>query len=400
MCVVISCIPATVVAHGLCPEQCNRFTGFPWSSTITRVVLVPGDRERGSRKHQRPARRAAAPLDDRVVARLRSAGQLFRPGKLVGLSRCASFCFRHHHRSVWLPAERLQLDLCTNATSFRRIAGPLWSAPNWPNQYVAVERCLFWSGQRHGPEEFSCRAIAAWSGRGPDVSRKLQGRWLLVSCARAEPGNRVLRFCRQTWPGDRAAANWPSVAAVRVAVEFRGDRVHQLDLFRAVLLDLSQPQRRQISDRDRTRVYRSWRSAAGRTRQSGKGSPASLFVAPAKGDRAGVGVLRLQLYFLFVADLGAQLSLQGAARGPAAFSLLCKRAVACRNSQRIFPGRVAGQFLDSQRLERIARPASRTDRGNEFWLGYIWSGWRAHSGQRGILDEYFPGRPFGGIASV
>src|SRR6267154_2641278 len=84
-----------------------------------------GDRERGSRKHQRPARRAAAPLDDRVVARLRSAGQLFRPGKLVGLSRCASFCFRHHHRSVWLPAERLQLDLCTNATSFRRIAGPL-----------------------------------------------------------------------------------------------------------------------------------------------------------------------------------------------------------------------------------------------------------------------------------
>src|SRR5713101_886545 len=401
MCVVISCVPATVVAHGLWLRQCNRFTGFAWSSTITRVVLiVRGNRERGSSRNQRSAQRAAAPLDDCVVARLRSAGQLFRPGKLVGFSRCASFRLRHHHRSVWLPAERLQLDLCTNATSFRRIAGPLWSAPNWPNQCVAVERGLFWSGHRYWPEEFSCGAIAAWSGRGPDVSRKLQGRWVLVSCARAEPGNRVLRFCRQTWPGDRAAANWPSVAAVRVAVEFRGDRAHQLDLFRAVLLDLSQPQRRQISDRDRTRVYRSRRSAAGRTRQSRKGSPASRFVAPAEGDRAGVGVLCLQLHFLFVADLGAQLSLQGAARGPAVFRVLCKRAVACRNSHRIFPGRLAGQFPDSQRLERIARPASRTDRRNEVWLGHIWSGWSAHSGQRGILDEYFPGRPFGGIASV
>src|SRR5260370_42633954 len=40
MCVVISCIPATVVTHGLWPEQCNRFTEVPWSSTITRVVLV------------------------------------------------------------------------------------------------------------------------------------------------------------------------------------------------------------------------------------------------------------------------------------------------------------------------------------------------------------------------
>src|SRR5437879_12724546 len=40
MCVVISCIPTTVVVHGLWPEQCNRFTGLPWSSTITRVVLV------------------------------------------------------------------------------------------------------------------------------------------------------------------------------------------------------------------------------------------------------------------------------------------------------------------------------------------------------------------------
>src|SRR6267154_1407407 len=397
----ISCIPATVAAHGLWLRQCNRFTGFPWSSTITRVVLVVrGNRERGSREHQRPARRAAAPLDDCVVARLRSAGQLFRPGKPVGLSRCASFRLQHHHRSVWLPAERLQLDLCPNATSFRRIAGPLWSSPNWPNQYVAVERGLFWSSHRHWPEEFSCRAIAAWSGRGPDVSRKLEGCWLLVSCARAEPGNRVLRFCRQTWPGDWAAATWPSAAAVRVAMEFHDDGVPQLDLFRAVLLDLSQPHLRHISDRDRTRVYPSRRSAAGRTRQSGKGSPASLFVAPAKGDRAGVGVLRLQLYFLFVADLGAQLSLQGAACGPLAFRLLCKRAVACRNSQRIFPGRLAGQFPDSQRLERIARPASRTDCGNEFWLGHIWSCWSAHSGQRGILDEYFPGRPFGGIASV
>src|SRR5260370_11370269 len=177
-----------------------------------------GDRERGSRKHQRPARRAAAPLDDCVVARLRSAGQLFRPGKLVDLSRCASFCLRHHHRSVWLPAERLQLDLCTDATSFRRIAGPLWSAPNWPNQCVAVERGLFWSGQRHWLEEFSCGAIAAWDGRGPDGFPKLQGRWLLDSCARAEPGNRVLSFCRPTWPVARAAANVPCVAAVRVAV--------------------------------------------------------------------------------------------------------------------------------------------------------------------------------------
>src|SRR5260370_7891583 len=204
MCVVISCIPATVVAHGLWPEQCNRFTEFPWSSTITRVVLVVrGDRERGSRQHQLPARRAAAPLDDCVIARVRSAGQLFRPRKLVGLSRCASFRLRHHHCSVWLPAERLQLDLCPNATSFRRIAGPLWRAPNWPNQYVAVERSLFWSGQRRWPEEFSCRAIAAWSGRGPDVSRTLKGRWVLVSFPRPKPRNRLLRFSPPTSPVHR-----------------------------------------------------------------------------------------------------------------------------------------------------------------------------------------------------
>src|SRR5260370_33365668 len=40
MCMVISRILGTVVVRGLWLRQCNRFTGFAWSSTITRVVLV------------------------------------------------------------------------------------------------------------------------------------------------------------------------------------------------------------------------------------------------------------------------------------------------------------------------------------------------------------------------
>src|SRR6266478_3958319 len=40
MCIVISRILGTVVVRGLWLRQCNRFTGFAWSSTITRVVLV------------------------------------------------------------------------------------------------------------------------------------------------------------------------------------------------------------------------------------------------------------------------------------------------------------------------------------------------------------------------
>jgi len=85
--------------------------------------------------------------------------------------------------------------------------------------------------QRHWLEEFLAARLRL-ERRGPDVSRKLQGRCYWFPARLAEPGNGVASILPPTWPGDRAAANWPSVAAVRVAVEFRGDRVHQLDLFR------------------------------------------------------------------------------------------------------------------------------------------------------------------------
>jgi len=73
--------------------------------------------------------------------------------------------------------------------------------------------------------------------------------------------------------------------------------------------------------------------------------------------------------------------------------LLCKRALACRNSQGFFLGRVLVNFLIHKGWNAIARPASRTDRGTSFGLAYLERLERT-LGQRGILDEYFPGRPF------
>src|SRR5260370_6600440 len=119
------------------------------------LFVVRGNRERGSTRYQRSAQRATAPLDDCVVARLRSADQLFRPGKFVRFSRRPSFYLRHHHRPVRLPAERLQLDLRPAATSLRRTARPLWSPLNRPNQLVPVVCSFLRSGSRHCTDELS-----------------------------------------------------------------------------------------------------------------------------------------------------------------------------------------------------------------------------------------------------
>jgi len=133
-------------------------------------------------------------------------------------------------------------------TSFRGTARPLWSASNRPHQHVSVERGFLRGGGRERAEKLPCRATAARSGRSPHVSWKCQGRRILVSGARAEPGNRVLRFCREAWSHDRTAVNRTSAAAFRLAMEFHGDRFRELYLSRPVLLDLSQSQRRQVTD--------------------------------------------------------------------------------------------------------------------------------------------------------
>src|SRR5260370_14049849 len=97
------------------------------------------------------------------------------------------------------------------------------------------------------------------------------------------------------------------VAALRVAMEFCGDWLHQSSVFRVVLCPLSKSERGQITDGHGARVHRPRRSAAGRSRESRRRSSSRLLAAAAQSVGPGPRFRVLQLHFLSAVDLAAVL---------------------------------------------------------------------------------------------
>ena len=92
----------------------------------------------------------------------------------------------------------------------------------------------------------------------------------------------------------------------------------------------------------RTRFYSSWWGSTGRPSQGARWQFAGLSFEAAKGLWTCARMGRLQLHFLSLADLAAQLSFRFASCGPAPLCFLHQCALAVRHFHRSSGGRVAG----------------------------------------------------------
>src|SRR5215470_439673 len=136
---------------------------------------------------------SSTPVDDRVVARVRGARELLRPGERFGLAGRAARGVWSDDDPVRVSSQRVQLDLCADASALGLAARPVRRQPRWPRERAFVEPGLLRLGGLDWAWEFLCFAFAARRGGSAHFSGQREGRRLLVPGAREEPGDGFLR---------------------------------------------------------------------------------------------------------------------------------------------------------------------------------------------------------------
>ena len=95
-----------------------------------------------------------------------------------------------------------------------------------------------------GVGSFFAARLLLGVGEAPTFPAKFQSRRLLVSITRTQPRHRHLRCRLEIRARRRRPAAWPAANPLRLALELRRHRHSQLRLFRPLLLDLPQSERR------------------------------------------------------------------------------------------------------------------------------------------------------------
>src|SRR5215470_17301397 len=128
-------------------------------------------------------------MGDRAAARLRRAGELFRPREPGGFTTSATRHVWNLSGDVRVFVERVQLDICGDAVAIGTVVGSFWRAAGWMCRHDPVGYRVFWSGGRARHRIFFCGTISFRNRRSANFPGKLESDRLLVPNVRTEPGN-------------------------------------------------------------------------------------------------------------------------------------------------------------------------------------------------------------------
>ena len=178
-------------------------------------------------------------MANRIFAGVWRYHQFLRPHQPVGFPGSPACLLRPHPDFVWLFGQRLQLELCGDASPRRLATGPAGGAPRGQDHHILVERGVVLRGALDRAGGTVCREAPSGRGGIAHLSGKRQGHRPMVSGAGEKPGYRRHRCSGKAFLGDRRAAHWHTSPAFWLALEFRRHRFLQPDLFWPLLPGLS-----------------------------------------------------------------------------------------------------------------------------------------------------------------
>src|SRR5580704_5669402 len=225
-----------------------------------------------------------------------------------------------------------------------------------------------------------------------DVSGECQSLGVLVYARGTRLGNGDYRCSGETiqcnWsPADRLAA-----LVLWLALEFCRHRPRQPPLFRDVLLDLPQSERRPWAVSSGASIHSPrWRST-GRPAKNTKWRFSWLSFETAKGLRARAGMGRLQLHVLSPVNVAPQLSFRFPSYGLVPLCFLHERTLDVRYFHRSSGGRMAGGRSDPARLGCKPGSPNRVGNGNGVRSRDLRRGQRSQFCGRPALDQPCSGR--------